>query len=108
MTADELLRSSERVQRMLRVTGGSASVGAMVLNGKGEIIGLVRGDGRFGSVVVPVEAFSRRHRRGAARTEYAAAVFGTRLAIVNILGSDYVLLIVEDQQKNRPNPEFSK
>lgn len=58
MTSDELLRSSEKVQRVLRVTAGSAGVGAMVLNGKGEIIGLVQGEGKFGSVVVPVEAFS--------------------------------------------------
>jgi S1-C subfamily serine protease len=56
--SDDLLRSSEKVQRVIRVTSGSASAGAMVLSGKGEIIGLVQGDGRFGSVVVPVEAFS--------------------------------------------------
>ncbi len=58
MTADDLLRSSEKVQRVLRVTGSSAGVGSMVLNAKGEIIGLVQGDGRFGSVIVPIESFS--------------------------------------------------
>ncbi len=58
ISSDDLLRSSEKVQRLLRVTGGLIGTGAMVLNGRGEIIGLAAGDGRFGSVVVPVEAFS--------------------------------------------------
>ena len=57
-SVDDLLRSSERLQRVIRVAGGPLPVGAMVLSGKGEVVGVIAEEGAFGLVVVPVEAFS--------------------------------------------------
>lgn len=54
----DLLRSSERLQRMIRASGPTIPVGAMVLSGKGEVVGIVAEQGGFGLSVVPVEAFS--------------------------------------------------
>ncbi|MEY4744157.1 MAG: hypothetical protein RL272_102 [Candidatus Parcubacteria bacterium] len=57
-TGDDLLRSSERMQRQIRATGGPLPVGAMALDRKGEVVGVVADEGPFGLVIVPVEAFS--------------------------------------------------
>lgn len=57
-TEDDLLRSSEHLQREIRTSGGPLPAGAMALDRKGEIVGIVAGDGPFGLVIVPVESFT--------------------------------------------------
>jgi serine protease Do len=55
---EALLRSSERLQRMIRASGGPFPAGAMVMNAKGEVVGIVAEQGGFGLAIVPVGAFS--------------------------------------------------
>lgn len=53
----EALRSSERAQRMLRIEQ-DANPGGMLLNDKGQLVGLLATSDAFGTVAVPYEAFS--------------------------------------------------
>src|SRR5512142_490517 len=57
-TEDDLLRSSEHLQREIRTSGGPLPAGAMALDRKGEIVGIAAGDGPFGTLIVPVESFT--------------------------------------------------
>lgn len=58
-TVDGLVRSSERIARVLRVTADAEPLpGTMVVNQEGKAVGIVAASGRFGTTVVPVSAFS--------------------------------------------------
>lgn len=58
-TAEELLRSSERTQKILRLADGAdVPVGSMVLNTKGELVGLFMGRAAIGSVAMPLGTVS--------------------------------------------------
>ncbi len=57
-TVDDLLRSSERLERVILTSDASLLPGTMVLDAKGEVIGIAGIDGQFGQIVVPVEAFT--------------------------------------------------
>lgn len=55
-----LVRSSERMQKVLRLSGaGSVLPGAMVLNREGEVVGILDGKSGDDAVAVPLEAVSR-------------------------------------------------
>ncbi|HTK05101.1 MAG TPA: PDZ domain-containing protein [Candidatus Eisenbacteria bacterium] len=54
----DLVWSSERQHRTIRVAGGDVIPGAMVLDRKGEVIGIVTDKNAFGAVVVPVSGLS--------------------------------------------------
>jgi len=57
-TPDQLVWSSERQHRLIRVSAGDISPGAMVLDRKGEVVGIVGEKGPFGAIVVPVNGLS--------------------------------------------------
>lgn len=94
-TVDDAVRSSEKAQRMLRISGTGLMPGTMVLDGKGVIIGLVGGDDGFGTTVIPVEAFS----------DVIGSVLGGQVVSRPLLGVSYVdlslLLGREGQQPSR-------
>lgn len=58
-TVAEALRSSEQLQRHIRLVAGADAPlsGALLLNGKGEIVALSAGRQSFGVVAIPIEAF---------------------------------------------------
>lgn len=55
----ELVRSTESIQRMLRVDGATLPSGSMVLDREGKVVGVYLGGDGFGAAVVPFGAFSR-------------------------------------------------
>lgn len=55
----DLVRSSERLHRTIRLEGEGLMPGEMVLDRKGEVIAIVADAGPFGTHAVPVDAFSR-------------------------------------------------
>jgi S1-C subfamily serine protease len=57
-TTDDQLRSSEGIQRVLRVSGNGIEDGAMILDDEGAIVGIASGADVFGIDVVPIEGFS--------------------------------------------------
>lgn len=58
-TVDGLVRSSERIARVVRVTASiEPPVGTMAVDRDGKAVGIVASSGRFGLSVVPVSAFS--------------------------------------------------
>lgn len=55
-----LVRSSERIQKVLRLSGAESVLpGAMVLNGEGEVVGILDGKDGGDAIAVPIEAVSR-------------------------------------------------
>jgi S1-C subfamily serine protease len=55
-----LVRSSERMQKVLRVSGASGvPTGAMILNRQGEVVGILDGKDGDDAVAVPLESVSR-------------------------------------------------
>lgn len=58
-TVDGLVRSSEHIARVLRVTADVEPLpGTMMVDQEGRAVGIVAASGRFGTTVVPVSAFS--------------------------------------------------
>lgn len=57
--AKDLIRSSERMQRALRLSRPDAEIlpGSMVVNGGGQVIGVYAGDAAVGAYAVPYAAF---------------------------------------------------
>ncbi|HTM67978.1 MAG TPA: PDZ domain-containing protein [Candidatus Binatia bacterium] len=55
----DLVWSSERMQRVIRLAGGELRPGEMVMDRKGDVIAIASAAGPFGSLAVPVDAFSR-------------------------------------------------
>lgn len=60
-TVDDLLRSSERMEKTIRLSDASdVRGGAMVINRSGELVGIFAGKAVVGSTAVPLSAFSRQ------------------------------------------------
>lgn len=58
-TVDGLVRSSERIARVVRATADVEPLpGTMAVNRDGKAVGIVAGSGRFGLAIIPVNAFS--------------------------------------------------
>lgn len=61
-TSADLVRSSERMQRVLRLSGSAGSVpsGSMIVDASGEAVAIFIGDDASGSTAVPFAAFSEQ------------------------------------------------
>jgi S1-C subfamily serine protease len=80
-SADDLIRSSERLQRHLRLAPEDAVLpGAMVLNAKGEVVAVIAEAGSLGLLAVPAETFTLQIGTVLKDEAFSRPVLGVRYA----------------------------